>query len=72
MPPGPKFFRGFRAVALAGVVICVIGASVCFIFLAGWMKSYFGLLCLILALNFGLMLYFISHNDPSKRGKKEE
>ena len=36
------------------------------------MKSYFGLLCLKQALNFGLMLYFISHNDPSKRGKKEE
>ncbi len=72
MPPGPRFFRGFRAVAIAGAAISIIGAVVCLIFLAGWMKTYFALLCLILALNFGLMLYFISHNDPSKRGKKEE
>lgn len=67
MPPGPKFWRGFRAVALAGIAISVIGAIVCFIVLQGWMKSYFGILCLILALNFGLMLYFIRHNDPSRR-----
>ncbi len=72
MPPGPRFFRGFRTVAIAGAAISIIGAIVCLIFLAGWMKTYFALLCLILALNFGLMLYFISHNDPSKRGKREE
>ena len=61
--------NGLDRIAL---ILVIIGAIVCLIFLAGWMKTYFALLCLILALNFGLMLYFISHNDPSKRGKKEE
>lgn len=72
MPPGPKFWRGFRTVALVGLVIAIVGAIVCFAILRGWMQTYFGILCLILAANFGLMLFFIGHNDPSKKGDPRE
>lgn len=68
MPPGPKFWRGLKSVARAGVVLSVTGALGCFLFLEGWMRSYFGFFGLILAFNFGLILYFTQHNDPTRRG----
>lgn len=69
MPPGPKFWRGFRIVALVGLILSIIGAVVCLLLLEGWMQTYFALLAVILAANFGLMLFFIGHNRPSKRDK---